>query len=102
LTPHPNSDVSKLSNRDIQRIIRQWVTEKPFVEIARYFPISRQRVYPLINQYREAGKYPFLLQSGRKPQLIDERMEKMIIETPQTNPIGPTQLISIIKKKKLK
>ncbi|MGA2161987.1 MAG: hypothetical protein ABSG28_07335, partial [Methanoregula sp.] len=34
LTTSLNSDVSKLTNRDIHRIIRQWANEKPVVEIA--------------------------------------------------------------------
>jgi len=35
LTTHLNIDVSKLSNRDIERIIKQWLKEKPVDEIAR-------------------------------------------------------------------
>ena len=84
--------MSKLSNRDIQRIIRQWEKEKPVIEIARYFQITRQRVYQLINQFIGAGEYPGLGQSGRKPQPIDERMEELILETYQANDIGPTHL----------
>ena len=84
--------MSKLSNRDIQRIIRQWEKEKPVIEIARYFQITRQRVYQLINQFIGAGEYQILGQSGRKPQPIDERMEELILETYQANDIGPTHL----------
>ncbi len=92
MTSHVNIDVSKLSNRDIQRIIQQWVNEKPVVEIARYFQITRQRVYQLINQFRESGEYPVLRQSGRKPQAIDDRAEELILETYQSNNIGPIHL----------
>ncbi len=92
LTSHVNIDVSKLSNRDIQRIIQQWVNEKPVVEIARYFQITRQRVYQLINQFRESGEYPVLRQSGRKPQTIDDRAEELILKTYQSNNIGPIHL----------
>jgi putative transposase len=84
--------VSKLSNRDIQKIIQQWVNEKPVVEIARYFQITRQRVYQLINQFRESGEYPVLRQSGRKPQAIDDRAEELILATYQSNTIGPIHL----------
>ena len=84
--------MSKLSNRDIQRIIQQWANEKPVVEIARYFQITRQRVYQLINQFRESGEYPVLRQSGRKLQAIDDRAEELILETYQSNNIGPIHL----------
>jgi hydrogenase 3 maturation protease len=43
LTSHLNIDVSKLTNRDIQRIIRQWLKEKPVAEIARDFHKKRDR-----------------------------------------------------------
>lgn len=52
-TSHLNTDVGKLSNRDIQWIIRQWVKEKPVVEIAWYFQITRQRVYQRINLFEK-------------------------------------------------
>jgi hypothetical protein len=55
LTTPVNSDVSKLTNRDIQRIIRQLVKERPVVEIAQYFQITRQRVYQLVDKYTRAG-----------------------------------------------
>lgn len=47
--PHLNTDVNQLTDRVIQRIIQQWVDEKPVVEIGRYFQIIRQRVYQLIS-----------------------------------------------------
>jgi len=92
LTTSLNSDVSKLTNRDIHRIIRQWANEKPVVEIAQNFQITRQRVYQLIDQFKGCGEYPVLRQSGRKPQQIDERMEALILETYRANNIGPTHL----------
>ena len=92
LTTHLNNDVSKLSDRDIQRIIQQWVKEKPVVEIARYFQITRQRVYQLISQFKDMGEYPELKRSGRKAQPIDERTKELILETYRTNNVGPTHL----------
>ena len=92
LTPQLNTDVSKLSNQDIQKSIRHWVKQKPVVEIAQYFQITRQRVYQLLNQYRESGEYPLLRQSGRKPQPLDDRVEDLILETYQANNIGPIHL----------
>lgn len=90
--------MSKLSNRDIQRIIREWIKGKPITEIAQYFQITRQRVYQLINTFRESGEYPLLGQSGRKPQPINDRMEEFILETYHANNIGPTHLEKKIEK----
>jgi hypothetical protein len=70
--------VSKISDGDIQRIIQQWMKEKPLVEIAGYFQITRQRVYPLISLFKEVEYYPVPKQSERKPQSIDERTEVLI------------------------
>jgi len=92
LTTHLNNDVSKLTNRDIQRIIRQWVREKPVVEIARDFQVTRQRVYQLITQFKDRGDYPEIKWSGRKSQPIDERIEELILETYRANDVGPTHL----------
>lgn len=90
--------MSKLSNRDIERIIRQWIKGKPVTEIAQYFQITRQRVYQLIKTFRESGEYPILGQSGRKPQPINDRMEELILETYHANNIGPTHLEKKIEK----
>jgi putative transposase len=68
------------------------VKEKPVAEIARYFQITRQRVYQLINQFKEMGEYPELKRSGRKAQPIDERTEELILETYRSNNVGPTHL----------
>jgi len=84
--------VSKLSDRDIQRIIWQWVREKPIVEIAWDFQITRQRVYQLISQFKEVGDYLTLKRSGRKPQPIDERTEELVLETYRANNVGSTHL----------
>ena len=81
--------MSKLTNRDVQRIIRQWVREKPVVEIARDFQVTRQRVYPLITYFRDRGDYPEIKRSGRKSQPIDERTEELILETYRANDVGP-------------
>ena len=81
LTTHLNNDVSRLSNRDIVRIILLYrVKGKPVVEIARDFQVTRQRVYQLITQFKASGKYPTNRKTGRKPQPIDERTEQLILE----------------------
>ena len=92
LTSHLNIDVSKLTNRDIQRIIRQWLKEKPVADIARDFQVTRQRVYQLITLFKEIEGYPELKQPGRKPQPIDDRTEELILESYRTNKLGPTHL----------
>jgi putative transposase len=92
LTTHLNIDVSKLSNGDIQRIIRHWVKEKLVVEIARDFQVTRQRVYQLVTQFKEMGDYPEIKRPGRKPQPLDERTEELILESYRTNNVGPTHL----------
>lgn len=74
LTTHLNNDVSKLSDLDIERIIRQCV-----VEIAQYFQITHLRVNQLISQFNEVREYPALKRTGRKPQPIDERAEGLIL-----------------------
>ena len=41
-TPSTDEYVQKLTNRDIERIIKQWQKKKPIPEIAKYFGVSRQ------------------------------------------------------------
>jgi putative transposase len=85
--------VSRLSNRDILRIILLYrVKGKPVVEIARDFQVTRQRVYQLITQFKKSGKYPTNRRTGRKPQPIDARTEKLILESYRANNVGPTYL----------
>jgi len=76
--------VSKLTNRDIQRIIRQWLKEKPVADSARDFQVIRQRVYQLITLFKEIKEYPELKQPGRKPQPIDDKTEELILESFRT------------------
>ena len=92
LTSHLNIDVSKLTNRDIQRIIRQWLKEKPVAEIARDFQITRQRVYQLITTFKEIEEYPELKSPGRRPRPVDPETEKIILESYRANTMGPIHL----------
>jgi putative transposase len=84
--------MSKLTNRDIQRIIRQWVRKKPVVETARDFQVNRQRVYQLITHFKDRRDYPGIKRSGRKYQPIDEKTEELILQTYRANDVGPTHL----------
>jgi len=49
-------------------------------------------VYQLIDQFKGCGEYPVLRQSGRKPELIDERIEALILGTYRANNVSPTNL----------
>ena len=84
--------MSKLTNRDIQRIIRQWLKEKPVADSARDFQVIRQQVYQLITLFKEIKEYPELKQPGRKPQPIDDGTEGLILESYRTNTLGPPHL----------
>ena len=93
LTNHLNNDVSRLSNRDILRIILLYrVKGTPVVEIARDFRVTRQRVYQLLTQFKKSGKYPTNRRTGRKPQPINERTEQLILESYRAKNVGPTYL----------
>ena len=92
LTSHLNIDVSKLTNRDIRRIIRQWLKEKPVTQIARDFQVTRQRIYQIITTFKEIEDYPELKSPGRSPRTIDPGTEEIILESYHTNNLGPTHL----------
>jgi putative transposase len=84
--------VGKLSNRDIQNIIQQWLQEEPVIQIAKEFQVTRQRVYQLITSFNDHREYPHLKRPGRKPQPIDERTEEFILESYPAHKLGPTHL----------
>jgi putative transposase len=84
--------VSKLSNRDIQKIIQQWIQDEPVIQIALKFQVTRQRVYQLITSFNDQWEYPWLKRPGRKPQPIDGRTEELIIESYHAHQLGPTHL----------
>jgi putative transposase len=68
------------------------VREKPGVEIARDFRVTRQRVYQLITSFKEQEDYPEIKRSGRKSQPIDKRTEELILNSYRANNVGPTHL----------
>ena len=84
--------MSKLTNRDIRRIIRQWLTEKPVAQIARDFQVTRQRIYQVITTFKEIEEYPELKSPGRRPLTIDPGTEEIILESYHANNLGPTHL----------
>ena len=92
LTSNVNIDVSKLSDRDIERIIKQWLKEKPVAAIARDFQVTRQRIYQLIDQFEKDLVFPELRSPGRKPGPIDSTTEQVILESYYENILGPVHL----------
>ncbi len=84
--------MSKLTNRDIERIIKQWQKEKPVAEISRYFGVTRQRIYQIIDSFKEIQEYPKLKRPGRKLQIIDPKTEELILLSYHANNLSPTHL----------
>ena len=84
--------MSKLTNRDIERIIKQWQKEKPVAEISQYFQVTRQRIYQVISTFKEIQEYPALKQPGRKPRTIDSETEELILASYHANNLSPTHL----------
>jgi putative transposase len=84
--------VSKLTNRDIQKILRQWLNEEPVTQIAREYQVTRQRVYQLITQFKENKECPELKLPCRRPRPIDPGTEEIILESYHANNLGPIHL----------
>jgi putative transposase len=91
-TPDTNESVQKLSNRDIERIIKQWKKGKPIPEIANYFGITRQWVYKLIKEYKNSGTYPILQKPGRRRKEIAEETRIFILAIFHAHLVGPVLL----------
>jgi len=56
-TPEQNCHVSKITNRDILRMVKQWLEGKPVTKIAEFFQVTRQRVHQIIKKFRESERY---------------------------------------------
>lgn len=84
--------MQKLTNRDIERIIRQWKKNKPITEIANYFGVTRQWVHNIINRYIRTGEIPVLHKPGRKRREIPEEERILILESFHAPSIGPILL----------
>ena len=82
----------KLTNRDIERILKQRQKGKPVAEIARYFQVTRQRIYQIIKTFNEIQELPVLRQPGRRPQFIDKTTEELILKSYHANNLSPTHL----------
>ena len=84
--------MSKLTNRDIERIIKQWQKEKPVAEISRYFGVTRQRIYQIIEAYKENQEYPKIKRPGRKSKAIEPEIEELILTSYHANNLSPVHL----------
>jgi putative transposase len=84
--------VSKLTNRDIEKIIKQRLNGKPDAEIARYFQVTRQRICQILWRYKETQEYPVLKQPGRRSQSIDLDSEELILESNYAINLNPIHL----------
>ena len=82
----------KLTNKDILRIVKQWLKGKPVTKIAEFFQVTRQRVHQILRKFKETGKIPFLRKPGRKPKEIDEETERMILKAYKQFNLGPVHL----------
>jgi putative transposase len=84
--------VRKLTNKDILRIVKQWLKGKPITKIAEFFQVTRQRIHQIIKHFKETGEIPFLKKPGRKPKEIDEETERIILEAHKRFNLGPVHL----------
>jgi hypothetical protein len=68
------------------------VREKPVADIARDFPVTRQRGNHPINAFKEIEEYPEIKPPGRRRRPIDPGTEEIILESYHANKLGPTHL----------
>lgn len=84
--------MQKLTNRDIERIVKQWQKKKPIPEIAKYFGVSRQWIHHIIKRYNQSGIIPVLHRPGRKLKDLHEETRFLILESFHDYRIGPVYL----------
>jgi len=84
--------VQKLTNRDIERIVKQWHKKKPIPEIANYFGVSRQWIHHIIKRYTQSGIIHVLHRPGRKSKDIHEETRFLILESYHDYRLGPVHL----------
>ena len=84
--------VSKLSDRDIRSITRQWKRGRPIRDLADYHHVSRQRIYQIIAAYRQTGLYLYPQAPGRKPAQIPHETETLVLAAQDQYSLGPTHL----------
>jgi len=84
--------VSKLSNRDIARIIKQFLDGKSVRKIADFFQVTRQRIYQLIHRFLDTETIPVQNKPGRKSQEIDDGTENLVLQLYDSFDLGPVLL----------
>jgi len=84
--------VSKLSDRDIRGIIRQWKGGKSVHDLAEYHQVSRQRIYQIISFYRQNGYSPCLRPQGKRATPIPYETETLVLTAHDRYSLGPNHL----------
>jgi len=84
--------VQKLTNRDIERIVKQWQKKRPIYKIANYFGVSRQWIHRLINRYTQSRSIPVIHRPGQKSKDIHEETRFLILDSYHDYRIGPVHL----------
>jgi len=84
--------VSKLSNRDIARIIKQFLDGKSVRKIADFLQVTRQRIYQLIHRFLDTETIPVQNKPGRKSQEIDDGTENLVLQLYDSFDLGPVLL----------
>lgn len=84
--------MSKLSDKDITRIIAQFLNGKSVRKIAEFFRVTRQRIYQLIHRFLESEIIPKNRKPGRKPKEIDDNTEDLVLQLYQVFDLGPVLL----------
>ncbi len=84
--------MKKLTNKDIARIVKQWLRGKQITKIAAFFQVTRQRICQILRKFKIVGKIPFLKKPGREPREIDRKTETIILETHKKYNLGAVHL----------
>ena len=85
--------MSKLSDRDIRSITRQWKRGRPIRDLADYHHVSRQRIYQIIAAYRQTGLYPYPQAPGRKPAQIPDEIETVVLAAQEQYSLGLRRIL---------
>jgi transposase len=81
--------------RQIIIMIEKW--RHPVDKVAEYFNITKARIYQLLKEYRETGKYPTIKKRGRKPRKITKRLRQEIVSFKQNMNIGSVAIAKYIR-----
>jgi hypothetical protein len=65
--------VQKLTNRDIERIVKQWERKKPIPEIAKYFGVSHQWIPTSSSAINNQERFPFFIDPVENRKLSPQK-----------------------------